>query len=563
MISRCLCIFLFVFGSSFLKAQHFFTPKSYPTGCFANPLHIPMELVGNFGECRPNHFHSGIDIRTGGKENLPVYAIGEGYVSRIKIEPKGFGNALFITHPNGYTSVYAHLNKFFPLLEDFIRKKQYETKKWQQDISLAPQQFPVMKGQYIANSGNTGSSQGPHLHLEIRNTKTENPLNPLLFFTTLKDTKPPVIRQLAVYDSHQSIYEQQPLLFPILKGKLKKDTLIIASTSLYLGLVGDDFMEVSRGTLGIYEMRMYVDDQPYFSWQMDDISYDVTRYMNAFADYKTRVNGGPWIQLCHQLPNNNLEVYKDPGGNKGVITFTSSTPKKIVIEVADTKNNIQRIQFYIQSKMQDVVKGASTIFKAGKENTYKSGSILCNFPRESFYDHVHFETNSFYEGGRMMYQVSQTEIPLHHEVDLYLKPDFTVPSIWKVKMALRWHSDLNQKDIKGMAAVVDREMLKVKMKEFGTFEMVLDTIPPQILTTLKNGMNISNIKRLSVEVKDDITSIQTCEAFVDEEWLRLVQKGNIWYYELDEHFPGGTHTFTVRASDENNNIRTISLTLKR
>lgn len=285
---RRLLLFCLLSSSLSVYAQSFFTPQKYPPNSFRNPLDFPISLVGNFGECRPNHFHSGIDIRTNGKENQAIHAIDDGFVSRIKMEENGFGTALYITHLNGYTSLYAHLNSYFPELEKYVQQKQYETKSWKQDIYFPPHQFPIRKGKLIAWSGNTGSSQGPHLHLEIRNTKTENPLNPLLFFGSLPDTKAPILKQIAVYDGNKSIYEQRPLLLPITKGKLAKETIVIPSSKAFLGLVGDDFMEAASGTLGIYQMNLYVNDQAYFAWQMDNISYDITRYMNALADFKSK-----------------------------------------------------------------------------------------------------------------------------------------------------------------------------------------------------------------------------------------------------------------------------------
>ncbi len=159
--------FLFLFIDHFVIAQH-----NYPQGYFRDPLNIPIQLAANFGELRTDHFHMGLDIRTQSKENLPVYAAADGYVSRIKIEKYGYGRAIYINHPNGYTTLYAHLNSFYPQLEQYLKNKQYKDEKWEQDFELPANMFPVIKGQFIASSGNTGGSAGPHLHFEIRDTKT-------------------------------------------------------------------------------------------------------------------------------------------------------------------------------------------------------------------------------------------------------------------------------------------------------------------------------------------------------------------------------------------------------
>ncbi|MCC7031023.1 MAG: M23 family metallopeptidase, partial [Chitinophagaceae bacterium] len=285
-------------------------PRSYPSHSFVNPLSLPFAFVGNFGETRPNHFHSGLDMRTGGKENQAVHAVDEGYISRVKISAGGFGNAIYITHASGYTTVYAHLNKFFPKLEQFVRKQQYQRKQWDIDLNFFPDQFWVRKGSFIAWSGNTGSSQGPHLHFEVRNAKSEAPLNPLLFYSEIQDTQPPVIKQLAWYDGYKSIYQQWPHLLPLVKGKLKQDTIIVPLSKVFFAIAADDFMPMGYGTLGVYEMRMYADDVPVIAWQLDDISYDLTRYVNALADYHAKKAKGISLQLCRKLPNNKLPVFK-------------------------------------------------------------------------------------------------------------------------------------------------------------------------------------------------------------------------------------------------------------
>src|SRR5215216_4100454 len=193
-------------------------PQGYPQNYFRNPLNIPMQLVANFGELRTNHWHMGLDIRTQQKQNLPVYAAAEGYIARVKIEPGGFGRAIYINHPNGYTTLYAHLNAFFPALDQYIKQRQYELESWNVTLELKPDQFSVKKGDFLAYSGNTGGSQAPHLHFEIRRTADEINLNPLLFGLPLLDNTSPGILRLAVYDRTKSVYEQAPRIIPVKKS---------------------------------------------------------------------------------------------------------------------------------------------------------------------------------------------------------------------------------------------------------------------------------------------------------------------------------------------------------
>src|SRR2546423_1277240 len=196
--------------NSFLASPQILKTEPYPRGYFRSPLNIPISLSGNFGELRPGHYHMGLDLRTNKVQNLPVFAAAEGYIARVKIEPWGFGRAIYINHPNGYTSLYAHLNKFFPLLEQYVKQKQYESEGWRTFLEIPATLFPVKKGSLIAYSGNSGGSLAPHLHFEIRRTSPEVNLNPLLFGFPIIDKTSPAITRVAIYDRTKSLYEQNP-----------------------------------------------------------------------------------------------------------------------------------------------------------------------------------------------------------------------------------------------------------------------------------------------------------------------------------------------------------------
>ena len=549
-------------------AQLFFPPKKYPSQQFRNPLGIPISLVGNFGECRPNHFHSGIDIRTESKENYPVYAIADGFISKIKIEAGGFGNAIYITHANGYTSLYAHLNKFFPALEKFVREKQYATKSWAQEFYLFPHQFPIRQGTQIAWSGNTGSSQGPHLHLEIRDSKTEAPLNGLLFFSSIQDNLPPIIKEIALYNGEQSIYEQKPKLIKLTKtasGYSMPDLVQVASDKAFLGIHGDDYMKIATGTLGIYEMRLYVNDKPYFAWQMDNISYDITRYMNALADYKTKKANGPWIQLCRKLPNDKLPVYKSFTASDGVIDLSDGLVKKIRIEVYDTRYNKSSVEFNLQGTQTFTPMPCENKLTNGKEQHFKNNYLEFTLPADALYDDICFRTSikpneSAYSH---TYSVHDGYVPLHSYFSLWLQPKSPIPATLKDKIAVVRLPLASETAKKGKAATWDKGRVMVSVRDFGDYVIIIDQQAPVITTQLKNESSISQSKSISFQVKEETTSILSCIAEVDGQWVRLVQKGSTFTYELDEYFPKGTHTFVIKTLDENHNLASKTFKLTR
>lgn len=552
------------------QAQRFFAPKNYPAGAFIWPLDTAISLVGNFGECRPNHFHSGIDIRTYGRENFRIRSIGDGFVSRIKIEPGGFGNAIYITHLNGYTSVYAHLNRFFPALEDYVRRRQYQTQSWKQDVVFSPLDFPVRKGQFIAWSGNTGSSEGPHLHLEIRDTQTEAPLNPLLFFTGLKDNKAPVLKQIALYDGRISLYEQQPRLLPVRTGKdrvcrVAGDTLSIRSDRVYLGFSADDFMEAATGTLGVFEARLFVDGAPLFAWQMDNISYDITRYMNALADYRIRAAGGAWVQLLHRLPNDMLTVYKAFRQSDGLIDLSDGKTHAVRIELLDVKGNSTRFQCWIRGSVKaPETPACTTRFAAGQPNRYKQPSFEVFLPKEALYDDFCFQYEVL-PGSQAItqrYRMHSPLVPLHAAMDLSLQPRTAIPAGKEGKVAVRRLPFGKETTAKGKAAKVEQGLVKVSVKEFGDYEIVLDETPPQISSRIKNLDSLPPGGRLTFDISDETTTVAKVRAEANGQWLRLVQKGKQYTYEADEFFPKGLATLILSAEDENGNLNTQTFTIR-
>jgi murein DD-endopeptidase MepM/ murein hydrolase activator NlpD len=359
-----------------------FAPVTYPQGYFRNPLDFPMSLAANFGELRPNHYHMGLDIRTQHKENQPVHAAADGYIARVEIEPAGFGQAIYIRHPNGYTTVYGHLNQFFPALAVYIHQQQYRLQSWQVDLTLEPGLFPVRKGDFIAYSGNTGGSQGPHLHFEIRRTDGDINLNPLLFGLPVPDRTPPTLLRLAWYDRNEGIYEQSPHILP------KFPTLLIVPTSrISFAVSAFDTQSGSANPNGIYEADLYVDHLPVIGFQMNNISYDDTRNVNAHIDYKTRETGGPFLQQLFFLSGYPppsiyravVAVHSSSGGGSsaaaagspvdpagqpnaanGVLSLEDRRIHDVRIVVTDPYGNASELRFRVQYRPQPAAAGSST-----------------------------------------------------------------------------------------------------------------------------------------------------------------------------------------------------------
>jgi len=256
----CVCTF------SNTHAQGIIQSKTYPKGTFQYPIDLPPSTAGSFGELRPNHFHSGLDFRTNRRTGYPVHAAMYGYVSRLRVQLGGFGNAVYVTHPNGYTTVYGHLDHLTPELAAAVRKYQNDHQSWEIDFKLQPFQFPVTKGQLIAISGNTGASGGPHLHFEIRDSLTEETINPQLFGLTIADNIPPTLGSIAVYQLNgRPFNENTPRNYYAVAGAagnyhLTGTQTIALSGDIGFGMVADDQNSSSVNRNGIYSLELKVDD---------------------------------------------------------------------------------------------------------------------------------------------------------------------------------------------------------------------------------------------------------------------------------------------------------------
>src|SRR5215213_6534458 len=348
-MNRRLLVFLLIFFHYFFSEA-----QSYPQNYFRHPLDIPMQLVANFGEIRTNHWHMGLDIRTQQRVNLQVHAAADGYISRVSVEPGGFGQAIYINHPNGFTTQYGHLNSFFPALATYIKQQQYANESWRINLIILPDLFPVKKGDLIALSGSTGASEGPHVHFEIRDTKTENCLNPLLFGFPIRDAVPPTITRLAMYDRNKSTYAQSPQLLSIKKYggyySIPGGLVRVGSDKISFAVAAVDRFSGVANPNGIYSAHVLLDGDPVSEFILENISYNDTRYINAQLDYPYKSRGGAGLQHITPLPGAQNVVYHTYNED-GIIHLTDTDPHSIVIEVKDANDNSSKIQFKIQKEL--------------------------------------------------------------------------------------------------------------------------------------------------------------------------------------------------------------------
>lgn len=540
--------------------------QNYPQNYFRNPLNIPMQLAANFGAVRTNHFHMGLDLRTNSQENLSVLAAAEGYVSRVKVERYGFGNAVYVTHPNGYTTVYAHLNKYYDKLDEYVKEKQYKDEKWEQDITFQPGQFPVTKGQLIALSGNTGGSAGPHLHFEIRDTKTEECLNPLLFGFAIPDSVAPIISGLYWYDRRFSTYEPGANGITVKKvgNTYATDVVKVNSPMISFGIKAVD--KANQGfNLGIYKAELLMDGKLIYGFSIDKVSYDDTRYLNGCIDYTKFIRDKTAIQHLSVLPGMKLQNYSN-ANMSGIINLQDQDIHTIEVILKDVKGNTSRLTAKVQLNTagEKISQTAKTVLpNEGKTITTENAEI--NLSKNALYDVVNFNMYEKSDGDVNAVSnaivLNSPYIPVHDNYILKIKPNrkLTKEEKDKVVMSLNYGSDMNV-----IKAKWSGDQAEGQFNRLGTVELILDNSLPSVSPGWKEGAIInSSILRLKGNTK--VGDIIEFRAELDGKWLRFARVKDDFIYTFDEKCPkgSGSHTLKVVTINTAGNTNTQTFTFQR
>ncbi len=552
--------------------------KGYPQGYFRNPLDIPILLAGNFGECRPGHYHSGMDIKTLGEEGQLVHAAAGGYISRVKMEKGGFGHAIYITHPNGYTTLYAHLSTFVPKLQEYVTNQQYTQQQWDVDLSFSPSEFPVAKGQQIAWSGNTGSSTAPHLHFELRDGKNEHPLNPELFGFPIIDKTTPVPAEVAIYAGN--IYEDSVIMVPLTKKgdtykpnpinlndfRNFKDTVEVWAGLTGIGINCDDFMDGSDNTLAPYTMKLYMDGNLQCQITLDDIGYEETRYINGYADYKNHSLTHKWVQLLFKQPGNHLDkIYTNLNHERGLLDLSDKKVHKISVQVTDDKENNSTVVFYVKPTRAYIpapLQQGAIRFKASEPNNYSGPDVAFALDNRQLYNDINFVFDKKTSNDALTdhFMLHHAYVPLHHFFELKLKPNKPVSFELRNKVALRYFDGT---DYEGKYAnFTEQGWYSAKVRNFGEYWLAVDTIPP-VIKPVQTTTNYTKAPDLQLEVKDSLTGIKNFNGYLDGKWVCFEQHGDLFFYKFDKHCPKGSHELVFEAEDENRNKQTLKLKFTR
>ncbi len=508
-----------------INAQFTYAQSELPQDYFANPLDVPLILSGTFGELRSNHFHSGLDIKTKQQTGLKVLAAAEGYVSRIKISHFGYGKAIYVKHPNGYTTVYGHLNGFSSAIDKYVKQRQYAKETYEIELFPKAGELPVKKQEIIAFSGNTGGSGGPHLHFEIRDGNAR-PMNPLDFGYEIKDTKFPTVKSVYAYpqtnNSHldESGLTQKIRLIPIANNEYVAET-VHAYGKIGFGIETIDQLDYAANRNGVYKIESFLNGNKIFSVNFNKFSFSESRYINRFLDYAIYKNKRKKIQKLFLQPNNPLSILKD-AEREGFVNIEDSLNYNYTIKVSDFAENTTTVKIPISAKaLPDTAITRPENFvsdyhiKPNEASAFDIGKFDVYIPKNAVYEDVYI--NIIPEGESII--VGKKDIALHYnmtigfDVSKYAAKD-------KDKLYIARVTDW------GKAYYVDtykkRNRFTTKTRTFGKYTLLSDWEGPEITPmNFKNKKWMSNYRYLKFKIEDKESGISSYRATVNGEFILM------------------------------------------
>lgn|GEM_PF-18761 len=542
---------------------------------FKSPLDIPLLISANYGDIRNNSFHFGLDLRTDDKEGLPVFAVADGYVSRIKIEPGGYGRAIYINHPNGTTSVYGHLKAMYDSLAKFVRNEQYLRQSFFIDMEFKPEQFKIKQGTFIGLSGNAGLSSGPHLHFEIRDSKTQNTLNSFQHEFQIKDTLKPVFTKLWIYPILGYIPEENyPKKSYNIKGKngnyfLKKEVIPLPQ-NFGFGIEAFDFITDTFRKLSFYSLKLFKDSVLLFETVFDRMSFEEVGFVNSSIDYELKSLENINVYRQFLWPNQELQAYKT-FVNNGTI-FLSDNKKHYFRFIAEDKSgNTSTFEFYGQLESHQIKNDYfpdtvnSILLKWNKRNIIENKFIKIDIPVNSLYDDMYITTDTFHftpsissfavrigNNNKPVKKIFTISIP-SKIIDDSLKSKLLICSIDKHGKTLSIGGSFKNGNV------------TANTKTFGGFCIMADTIPPKITpVNIWPGKNMSDEDFISIKIKDNLSGIDTYRGTIDKKWVLFEYdaKYDLLTYTFDPerfNFKIKKHLLLLKVTDKKGNYKLYKL----
>lgn len=529
------------------QAQHVQESK------FCSPFDFPILLSANFGELRPNHFHNGLDIKTQGVTGKPIHCIADGYVSRVAVLHGGYGQAIYVTHPNGLTSVYGHVISFAKNIQACVRQYQYAHETFVCDLKFQPGQFPVKKGDIIALSGNEGASAGPHLHLELRRTETGEYIDPMPYFKhLLKDSKAPVGSLIGIYPiqgkgvvngaSHKKL---------LAIGNLKQP--VHAWGEIYTGISAKDYMDGTSNFYGVHSVTLYVDSVQVFNSTTDKVLPDENRMINGFTDYEELTRTRRLIMRSYKLPGNRLRLLHT-NENRGAVTIDEERDYHFRYVLEDNFGNRRTYQFIVKGKRQDIPEykpEANEMLYWNRTNVIQKPGMELVVPRYHVYENVPLRTDMRGDSSRIAfdYILDAGRTPIHSYCDLSIglrhMPVADTTKYYIVQKAGKWRSSMGGKYANGW--------IKTRVRSLGTFSVDVDTIAPQITPIGQGGWRTS--RNIRFRIKDMESGIGSYKVYIDGKFVLFgLKKGILVIQDPEKVKKGVPHKLEVTVTDQCGNM---------
>ena len=482
-----------------------------PGNPFVSPFDFPLLLSGNFGELRANHFHGGVDFKTQGVVGKPIRCIADGYISRVTVTPGGYGQAVYITHDNGYTSVHGHLHKFMTEVEQVVEAYQYEHETFAVDLTFGPDRFPLKQGEVFALAGNEGYSFGPHLHMELRKTDTGEYIDPLQFYTDIIKDK------TAPRATHIMLYPQAGK--GVVAGSSKKKALPLAAFQtpvtawgkIAVGIKAYDYMDGTSNNYGVRSVTLLVDSVEVFRSTVDGFLPDENRMINAWTDYEEYATRGSWFMRSQILPGNTWRMLQaDEEG--GVVTINEERLYEFCYVLEDLYGNRRTYSFKVQGKEQPI----EPLYKGKHYLSWNQGNVIQKpgmelvIPKGMLYEDVDLNCKVIADSLNISfdYQLHDRPVPLHAGCSLMIGVrNYPIPDMTKYYVVRKY------KGRKASAGGYFEEgFMHANIRELGTYSVALDTVAPRIVPLNRPQWKGGNIR---FKIRDAETGIKDYKVYID------------------------------------------------
>ena len=560
--------FMLILVLVFYTIPEIYGKKISDNESFTSPVKPPFLFSGNFGELRASHFHSGLDFRTQGKTGMPVYAVKDGYISRIGVSPTGYGNALYMNHPDGTTTVYGHLERFNPKLEEYLRENQYDKETFAVNLSPFANEFTFKKGEIIAWSGNSGSSGGPHLHFEVRDTKSEYPYNPLLYGFGITDNSAPKISAVYVYPLTEksnvgpSNSKKRFETIAVPGGyQLKNNLPLELFGKIGFGIQADDDFSGTGLKCGIYSATLLCDGLPVFGFKMDKFPFEDSRYANSQADYEERIKSHRWVQRLYRQPGNYLNIY-DPSGKDGILTIEDGKSHQFEVIVCDAFKNKTSLKFRTICKKGNLSPVNQTFTKKflfDQTNGFENEQIKIVIPKGSLYENLDFIWKSAPKpaGCYSALQFIQTRfVPLHKSYSISIKCDELPENLTDKALIVAIDPASGKKSAIG--GEYSEGWVTTNTNIFGSFSVTIDKTPPVIVPlSVKEKKTLTDSTKLQFTITDNLSGIKSYRGEIDGKWVlfELDAKKDLITYVFDKNrmVLGKSHLLRLTVTDNKGN----------